>query len=61
MNKIKLWELFLDDVIEIYSTRDMDNQTNRNFINKLVDQTFSQAYCSNIMKMPRHFTFWVIL
>jgi len=61
MNKRKLWELFLDDVIEIYSSSDTDNQTNKNFINKMVDQTFSQAYRSNIMKMPRHFIFWVNL
>jgi len=61
MNKRKLWELFLDDVIEIYSSSDTDNLTNKDFINKVADQTFSQAYCSNIMKMPRHFIFWVIL
>ncbi|CAH1731543.1 unnamed protein product [Aphis gossypii] len=59
MNKRKLWELFLDDVIEIYSSiSDTDNQTNKVFINKLADQTFSQAYRSGIMKMPRHFIFW---
>jgi len=60
-SKQNLWDLFLDDILDIYSLIDSDDQVTQDFMNKSVDRTFALAYSTNSMKQPRHFLFWVRL
>ncbi|XP_003247432.1 uncharacterized protein LOC100569611 [Acyrthosiphon pisum] len=57
-NKQHLWHLFLDDIIDIHSSIDSDDQVTQDFMNLCIDQTFDLAYSTNSMKHPRHFLFW---
>lgn len=58
---LKLWCLFLDDLIEIYNSsiyqigRDIEE-----FLEVMVKVTFNQAYSNNMMRKPDHFIFLVI-
>lgn len=60
-NKIKqnIWHLFLDDILDIYSSIDTDDQVTQDFMNKCIDRTYALAYSTNFMKHPRHFLYWV--
>ncbi|XP_015367522.1 PREDICTED: U3 small nucleolar RNA-associated protein 6 homolog [Diuraphis noxia] len=57
-NQQNLWDLFLDTIIDIYSSLDQDYKDNNVFVNKIIDVTFDKAFSINTMKQPRHFTFW---
>ncbi|XP_060869408.1 U3 small nucleolar RNA-associated protein 6 homolog [Metopolophium dirhodum] len=58
-SKQNLWDLFLDDILDIYSLIDSDDQVTQDFMKKSIDRTFALAYSTNSMKQPRHFLFWV--
>jgi len=61
INKQNLWDLFLDNVIEIHSSHksDKDGQVNKDSVKNMIHQTFNEAYTTNFMKKPEHFIFWV--
>lgn len=55
-----LWELLLNDVIDIYnSNEDYDGELPQQFLKNMVYQTFDQAYSNDLMRNPKHFIFWV--
>lgn len=54
-----LWDLFLDNIIDIHSSIDKGDKVNKDYINKSIDRTFGLAYSTNIMRQPGHFIFWV--
>jgi len=57
--KQNLWDLFLDDILDIYSSIDKDDEVSKEYLNKSIDRTFALAFSTNSMKHPRHFLFWV--
>jgi len=58
-NQQNLWDLFLDNIIDIYTSIDQGDKVNKDYINETIDQTFTKAYSTDTMKQPRHFIFWV--
>lgn len=58
-SKQNLWNMFLDNMIDIHNSIDNDDEVSENYINKSIDRIFAQAYSINFMKQPRHFIFWV--
>lgn len=58
-SKQNLWNMILDDMIDIHNSDDKNDEVSEDYINKCIDRKFAQAYSINFMKQPRHFSFWV--
>lgn len=58
-NKHKLWNFYIDHVIEIRKSYRMKKETIRNFMNETMERAFQEAFDNKALRKPEHFIYWV--
>lgn len=54
-----LWDLFLDNIIEINKSDKMENKVVKNFTIEVIKRIFDQAHTKKKLHKADHYIFWV--
>ncbi|XP_060844936.1 U3 small nucleolar RNA-associated protein 6 homolog [Rhopalosiphum padi] len=57
-NKHKLWNFYIDHVIEIRKSYRMKKETIRNFMNETMERTFQEAHNNKALRKSEHYIYW---
>jgi len=58
-NKHKLWNFYIDHIIEIRKSYRMKKETIRNFMNETMERAFQEAHDNKALLNPEHYIYWV--
>jgi len=58
-NKHKLWNFYIDHVIEIRRSYRMKKETIRNFMNETMERAFQEAHDNKALLKAEYYTYWV--
>ncbi|KAL5237260.1 hypothetical protein ACI65C_004670 [Semiaphis heraclei] len=57
-NKHKLWNFYIDHIIEIRKSYRMKKETIRNFMNETMERAFKKAHNNKALLKPEHYIYW---
>ena len=58
-NKHKLWNFYIDHIIEIRKSYRMKKETIRNFMNDTMERAFQEAHDNKALLKAEHYIYWV--
>jgi len=58
-NKLKLWDYYIDHIIEIRKSISMNKEEIKIFMNETMERAFKEAHKNKALQKAEHYIYWV--